>query len=416
MGEEISANLSELSGAESNATGCSYEFAEDLNIRFPLLVIFTSSVCAFGVLGNLLSIYVLTRPDMRSTSNFYLVILAVYDIGVLVCYVLLYIVEVAYDYTRDFEVHRSWFGYLAEVYLASHILQGVAMYSTVAATVERWIALGFPRVCGRFTCTNRKILLSTVMILVFVAGAQMPRYFEVKIVRLPQCDGQFGMFQLEPSELALNADYVSIYSVWVSGIVFCFLPFSILLTLNLGVFYKLSLKRPAQCSMLSLTPWAQRIEDRIRKRKTREATVVLLIVVFIFLICNLPGLVLAIMEQTCRDFLFNHSVFYSYFRDCINILAVINSSANFVVYVLFGRDFRRELRRIPKNFRKLYGKAKRRKRKPAANSVNGEFPMRSVKSPIISKDNYTTYNSNGNSPGGATNDCCNPLINNEVFL
>ncbi|PAV82750.1 hypothetical protein WR25_24707 [Diploscapter pachys] len=39
----------------------------------------------------------------------------------------------------------------------------------------------------------------------------------------------------------------------------------------------------------------------------------------------------------------NHHVFYTFSREAINFLAIINSSINFVIYLIFGKDFRKEL-------------------------------------------------------------------------
>uniref|UniRef100_A0A1I7UAA7 G_PROTEIN_RECEP_F1_2 domain-containing protein n=1 Tax=Caenorhabditis tropicalis TaxID=1561998 RepID=A0A1I7UAA7_9PELO len=39
----------------------------------------------------------------------------------------------------------------------------------------------------------------------------------------------------------------------------------------------------------------------------------------------------------------DHHVFYTFSREAINFLAIINSSINFVIYLLFGKDFRKEL-------------------------------------------------------------------------
>ncbi|KAK6056073.1 hypothetical protein COOONC_06424 [Cooperia oncophora] len=38
-----------------------------------------------------------------------------------------------------------------------------------------------------------------------------------------------------------------------------------------------------------------------------------------------------------------HHVFYTFSREAINFLAIINSSINFVIYIVFGKEFRKEL-------------------------------------------------------------------------
>ncbi|KIH44786.1 hypothetical protein ANCDUO_17000 [Ancylostoma duodenale] len=38
-----------------------------------------------------------------------------------------------------------------------------------------------------------------------------------------------------------------------------------------------------------------------------------------------------------------HHTFYTFSREAINFLAIINSSINFVIYIVFGKEFRKEL-------------------------------------------------------------------------
>uniref|UniRef100_A0A0K0DKL7 G_PROTEIN_RECEP_F1_2 domain-containing protein n=1 Tax=Angiostrongylus cantonensis TaxID=6313 RepID=A0A0K0DKL7_ANGCA len=78
------------------------------------------------------------------------------------------------------------------------------------------------------------------------------------------------------------------------------------------------------------------------KEKSREATLVLVIIVCIFLICNFWGFVLTLLERIVdhETLVIKHHAFYTFSREAINFLAVINSSINFVIYIIFGKDFR----------------------------------------------------------------------------
>ncbi|PAV81719.1 hypothetical protein WR25_15372 [Diploscapter pachys] len=81
------------------------------------------------------------------------------------------------------------------------------------------------------------------------------------------------------------------------------------------------------------------------KEKSREATLVLVIIVCIFLGCNFWGFVLTLLERIIgqEKLMHDHHVFYTFSREAINFLAIINSSINFVIYLIFGKDFRKEL-------------------------------------------------------------------------
>uniref|UniRef100_A0A0M3IU80 G_PROTEIN_RECEP_F1_2 domain-containing protein n=1 Tax=Ascaris lumbricoides TaxID=6252 RepID=A0A0M3IU80_ASCLU len=83
----------------------------------------------------------------------------------------------------------------------------------------------------------------------------------------------------------------------------------------------------------------------VLKEKSREATIVLVVIVCIFLLCNVWGFVLTLLEQILdrRWLEVEHHLFYTFSREAINLLAIINSSINFVIYLIFGKDFRKEL-------------------------------------------------------------------------
>jgi hypothetical protein len=78
----------------------------------------------------------------------------------------------------------------------------------------------------------------------------------------------------------------------------------------------------------------------------KNATVVLMIIVVVFVVCETPELIHKLVTFTERNF--PYGLEYSRHLVRLNIaselLMVVNSSANFVVYVAFGRRFRRILR------------------------------------------------------------------------
>lgn len=199
-------------------------------------------------------------------------------------------------------------------------------------------------------------------------------YFGICIVRVEfteECNW-FGRYWLAAGPLLESESYQLIYNVWLSNILFVFLPFLILTILNALIFIKLSrqssnrdslrryqmeegekfhavLKHKGHIgSVRNESKPGFRLHRKERKLKSREATIVLLVVVLVFLICNAPSVALTLIEHISQDFLQENRDFYAFARDVINLLTVINSSANFVVYWIFGKEFRRELKSLLK--------------------------------------------------------------------
>ncbi len=334
----------ELSDLDPN---CTFEFFDNPNIKFSLLAVVSPIFCFFGVFGNLLTILVFTRRHLRSSSNWYLVCIAVSDIGVLISFILLYWVEIIYDYFRLVKLYSLWFSYVHIFYWMSHAFQINAMYLTVFATVERGIGLTFPRAAQCYS-TNRGTAATAALVLLAVVGLTGPKFWEMETDTNGQCPG-FGRYNLSPSPLLLNPTYVLIYSIWLGNIAFCFLPFTVLLVMNILILWKIT--HTFHCQELRerqgmLTPLNRRLRARAKRKRTKEATTILLVVVFVFLGCNAPSVVMSILEKIDIQFLHERPSFYDFARDFINLLAVVNSSANFLIYLavsVMGRSLWAEL-------------------------------------------------------------------------
>ena len=78
----------------------------------------------------------------------------------------------------------------------------------------------------------------------------------------------------------------------------------------------------------------------------KNATMVLIIIVIVFVVCETPELALKFLTFSERNFgsrLLSRQLLF-WFNVISELLMVVNSSANFVVYLVFGRRFRRILR------------------------------------------------------------------------
>jgi hypothetical protein len=340
-----------VSSAVNATLDCDYHGLTDFTTKFILLLVVTPGLCAFGIVANFANICVFMKKSMRTTNNSLLAALAFCDIGVITTAVLIYSVEVAYDFYGNFSLYRAWIQYLKTVFFVSHVFQCSAVYMTVAATVERWIATGHPKQNYRF-CRYKNVWFTVMAVLLGAVAFNIPKYFEIDVVEKPWCDG-FAFYGLQPSALARNPTYAQVYTVWMTNLVVMILPFMLLFLLNvlIVVHMKHAGSGDSQDALvtisvdMSVVREVKRRETRMKLRsKRREATVVLLVVVLVFLVCNTPGLLLTLLERIDQRFLERNPRFYSYTKDAINVLTIINSVVNFVIYVTFGNDFRKELR------------------------------------------------------------------------
>lgn len=279
-------------------------------------------VGVLGILGNILSMIILSRPQMRSSINYLLIGLARCDTVLILTSILLFGVPAIYPYT----------GYLRYYYLRllpeiSRVVYPLAMsaqtasvYLTLTVTLERYVAVCHP-LRARALCTYGRARIYVVVIIIFSICYNIPRFFEVDLSKYD--DREFGfVFCITASDLRAEEQYINIYIHWLYLIFIYFIPFLSITFFN-SMIYRQVRKANRERQRLS----------RTEKREIGLATM-LFCVVIVFICCNILALLINIIEA------FSGKI-YDRLVKTSNLLVTINSSVNFIIYVIFGEKFKR---------------------------------------------------------------------------
>jgi len=277
---------------------CLYADKEYFWISGVLLVIFG----VVGVLGNIFTLVVLCQPKMRK-STFYnlLLVLACFD----TLFILTYGIAIAYRslecraYYQDKQISDN---VISELFSWSdHFLVG-SSYTTVAISLERYLGICHPSL--QF---SRRSLIFILPVLLLSITYRFLKYHVWQYL-LP-----FNM-------------WFDWYPIFLQSI----LPLIALLLLN--GFIIAAIKR-------------SRNLPRTHTRQEENTIKILFGIVLIFFILHLPRVFYTIL-------MYNILFFWPYFScpSCLHavytLTLVINSSVNFVIYSLVGKNFRAELVRV----------------------------------------------------------------------
>lgn len=333
----IMSNVDDVYDQTNNNLTCQFKKHDWLEEKFYLISICGTTIAILGIFANVTTALVLTRPSMRTPNNLYLTTLAIFDTCLLITAIFLYSVEYIFEYTDDLPLYKIWLTYVPIVYALSHIAQTGSVYVTVAVTIERYIAVVHPEKSKIF-CTQKGAGSAIFWVFCFAVLFNCTKFFELEVLAIENCT-EFAAYSLEPSFLQSNDLYMTVYSLWITQITMVFAPFLVLLIFNtiIALTIRQSFKR---------LRWVQQGPKRNElKEKSKEATYVLIVIVLIFLICNLWGFVISLMERIYgAHYLTTHMRdFYTFSREAVNFLTIVNSSINFVIYCIFGKDFRKEL-------------------------------------------------------------------------
>ncbi|XP_065201040.1 FMRFamide receptor isoform X2 [Planococcus citri] len=201
------------------------------------------------------------------------------------------------------------------------ISQTVSVYLTLIVTLERFVAVCHP-LQARSLCTCGRARLYVIVVIIFSVCYNITRFWEVDILECKHILYDVSIYRVYPSKLRNNTLYIKIYIHWMYLIFMYFIPFGFLSVLNTAI-YRQVRKANQERQRLS----------RLQKKEIGLATMLLCVVV-VFLICNLLALVSNVLEA-----------FYGQTNDFLvetgNLMITINSSVNFVIYVIFGEKFKR---------------------------------------------------------------------------
>ncbi|PSN56815.1 hypothetical protein C0J52_02671 [Blattella germanica] len=259
--------------------------------RFWIQRILVPLIVGVGVLGNVVTIVILTRRRMRSSTNVYLTALAVSDL-----LYLMFVFTLSLQHYPNIHEPSSFMWYWE--YFVCHPMR------------------------GRLICTEsraKKVIL-LVYIFCFVTTVTTSFEYEADVKRDANGTEIYASFIF--TTLANNETYKNIF-YWFTTITFVFVPLILL-----GIFNSFLIHAVEQCDSV------QTQENKI--------TITLIAVVILFMVCQIPAAITLIYNLFHKPA--EGSVEINVLMglgNIFNFLVTINAACNFVLYCAFSDKYRR---------------------------------------------------------------------------
>ena len=305
-------------------------------------IIVSPILIVVGTVTNVLSIVVLARKRMRSsTTMFYLLVLAIGDIMVLCTGLMRYWLK----YALDVDVRViSQFGCKFHAFLVYFSLD-FTTWILVAVTIDRCIFVCLPFKAKQL-CTMFHARVTTAGIAALMFAVNFHLFWGVEII---VSDGEYSCEQ--------SNHFTAKVWPWIDFCIFSVLPFTFMIISNVCIIRKIikshrkvTAHREAEASrtISDVVDSAQQQNKHPVKTKTRlpSVTAMLLSVNCVFLLLTLPivvYLVVMIYFDTKKDSTEHEKAIQQLSWAIVNILQYGNNSIHFFLYCLTGPRFRKEL-------------------------------------------------------------------------
>uniref|UniRef100_A0A1I7USC5 G_PROTEIN_RECEP_F1_2 domain-containing protein n=1 Tax=Caenorhabditis tropicalis TaxID=1561998 RepID=A0A1I7USC5_9PELO len=306
--------------------GFCYDFAETRQVskeyeQFNLVVIglMLPFIGCLGLIGNALSAFTYSRREMISSLNVYLFALACSDIVIILTAFFLFFLE---NMRKRSEWATYYFAVLSPVMFPLGLTaQTMSVFITVASAFDCLVLVAASeKFKSKFCSVNTSIL---IIVKIFLLGTfyNSPHMYEIYVIDCWSTMYNTASKDVCPTALRANEDYVRIYYVYMYTIVMAVGPVFLLIIINSAIV--ISMRR-------SSSP------------NSESDIITLVLVVCLFISCNVLPLTVNFLELL-------FGIINSYLIDLSNLMVVVNSSCNFLIYYTFGSNFRRTLRHYVRN-------------------------------------------------------------------
>ncbi|ELU14814.1 hypothetical protein CAPTEDRAFT_191429 [Capitella teleta] len=286
--------------------------------------IFGGLVVVVGLIGNGLTIVIMGRDRRKSSTIRMLFYLAIVDSLILIVYgiiamptPLLKLQDLYVEASNHQVISISVLSYVGQT------LNQISVLFTLIVTWQRYVSICIPLKAKMYTSTkitNKMVAFSILFAVIFY----LPNFFHNTFITDPT-----GKLQPIAKPFAENFIYQVIYSI--------------------SLLYLFSYVGPIVGLVVMGTTLLQNIRDSFKKKTTMKAkeelTLSLVGVIIIFIICQSISPLRRILMWVyapyhialqCGNALF-------FFGPIYLISFLVNSAANFIIYVLFARGFRRKV-------------------------------------------------------------------------
>lgn len=287
--------------------------------------ILTPVIVLIGIGGNLMSFLLMKTKSLRKKSySHFLCALAVFDSFCLINRQVTLIHEILI-HTSQNGVFTEFSDLSCQIYsFYEHLCYLMSSWLIVGMAAERVVAMCLP---FRKTLlrTQTGAIVTILVTFIIMCLTQVFRFIMIKNIG-GTCQG----------DISSHVEYIHLHIYFYQLTLVLTLPFTVVLVCNSLVIYQIYRVRKA----------ARNSRSRVVER-SHKTTLMLLSISFTYLATMLPLVVISFFWQAAMNQQNVDMVFSLYpVQQFVSVISYVNYGVNFFIYILSGRSFRFELKRI----------------------------------------------------------------------
>ncbi|ELU17916.1 hypothetical protein CAPTEDRAFT_196839 [Capitella teleta] len=298
---------------------------------FILCVIIIGAICILGLVGNLTSLFVLVKHKTETVTIFLLQSICVSDSLLLLTSVVVYCLPEGFAYARrQGYTNGDATVYMVNVWPFAMIAHTLTIWLTLLVTFTRYGAVCKPQ--QNFKSQNlRHTRLQVFGVVALSVLYNIPRFFEHRpIRRIPQSNASLNG---SSEDIVINLGDDKLYQIIYSNVSYFAIMYIVPLT-------SLSYMNFSLIRALKKLNQKRKLMTGRDKTPNDQITLCVVITVCVFVVCQTPALInqifWAALSQEDREC----GKFHFYYTKLSDVLVVVNSACNIIIYCLCGKGFR----------------------------------------------------------------------------
>jgi len=302
-------------------------------------------VCILGTLFNLANILVLTHRDMRSPVNMILTGIAVADFLVMLEYIPFTIYMNLLDTENrspEEEYSLGWGIFMVFHTNFTVMIHTVATWLTFSLAIWRFIMIKFPSEAATLCTVGRcKIVLVLGFVVPFFLTIPNMVFFTLSpSLRVSSESGLcYTEYRLIIDNRGLNSQLPFTLNLWLYSILLKLVP-----CLVLTIFTACLIHAMYQAAENAAKLRGGREGKNSKNNSTEKTTKLLIVIVILFLVAEFPMGILAMLSAILGQQFFMEC--YYPLGEVMDLLALGNSAANFLLYCIMSTQFRKTIRKM----------------------------------------------------------------------